>query len=411
MKIAFYSLAVVLPFASLVNGESRGVIDDPDGFVNVRASGSAEAAIVARVKEREPFKFECEEKAEWCKVTLQSGVSGWMHGSRIRLYFTEKDLPAREKDPAGLSEIDEFAKGRGLDYARVTRRAARGEAKALKDFFSMAKDVDGAAAESYYGMPTVVYHLLGDAKFARFLRDQPLEFRMLVRRTILADHILAPANLYLRQHFPETTQTLFRREMVDWVSPDKRYAIRKVFSDEFNLAGSRVARAELIEQPSGRVVCDLTPDDIGIHSDREGEILWSPDSKRFAFVSSDLTVSPGNLFSTPRPPPQRKQTVVYQMSGKSFIRVEIPFNDVPGRAEDVELQSAVLGHDFVEPVRWSKPDVLVLQKHEYYEKLKPSTIGNQTIESIHPFDRMFEITVTFGTDGKAKTAWKQRTDR
>jgi hypothetical protein len=48
-----------------------------------------------------------------------------MHFSRIRLHFTDKDLPTQEKDPAGESEIDQFASGRGLNYAAVARRASR----------------------------------------------------------------------------------------------------------------------------------------------------------------------------------------------------------------------------------------------------------------------------------------------
>jgi hypothetical protein len=405
----FLLFALPFPFASLVEAETSGVIDDPDGFVNVRASENAEAAVIATVKTGEPFEFECQEEAEWCKVTLRSGKTGWMHCSRILLHFTEGDLPAREK--GGLSEIEDLAKRRGFDYATTTRRAARGDSKALKQFFALAKDVDGAAAESYAGMPTTVYHILGDQKFARFLKDQPLAYRMMVRNSILNDGLMAPAILYLRQHFPETTKTLFRLELVDWPSPDKRYAIRKVFSDEFNLSGSKVTRAELIEQPSGRTLCDLTRDDIGAGPDREGAVLWAPDSKRFACVSSDLTPPVGNLFSTPRPAPQRKQTAVYQLSGESFTRVEVSLGEVPGRADDAELQDAILGHDFVEPVRWSKPNVLVLEKHEYYEKLKPTTIGDTKFESIHSFDRLYQITVSISPDGKATAAWKLRADR
>ena len=122
-------------FAPLARGQRAGVINDPDGFVNLRAGKSADAAVIATVKTGEPFTFECENDAEWCKVTLTSGKSGWMHLSRIRLHFTEKDLPTNEKDPAGESEIDQFVRGRGLDYAAVTRRAAHGDARALKQFF------------------------------------------------------------------------------------------------------------------------------------------------------------------------------------------------------------------------------------------------------------------------------------
>ncbi|HST12616.1 MAG TPA: SH3 domain-containing protein [Terriglobales bacterium] len=368
-------LTCVLAFASPAHAQRAGVIDDPDGFVNVRAERSADAAVIATVKTGEPFSFESESDGDWCKVTLTSGESGWMQLSSIRLHFTGKDLPASEKDPAGESEIDQFAHGRGLDYAAVSRRAARGDAKALKQFFSLAQDADGAAAESIGGVPTVVYHLLGDEKFAKFLLAQPLPYRMMVRNRILSDGLMPPASLYLSRHFPLTAKALFQRETVDWFSPNGLYAIRKVFTDELELSGSKVERAELIEKKTGRVLLDLTPDDIGTGAQREGEAFWSPDSKRVACLSSDLTEQRGNLFSTPRPAPHRKQTAVYQLSDDSFIRVELPLSEVPGRESDTELERAILGHEYTEPIRWQKPNVLVLQRHEYYEKLRPTAIA------------------------------------
>jgi hypothetical protein len=321
-----------------------------------------------------------------------------------RLQFTVDDLPKDEKDPAGLSEIDDFARRRGFNYARVTRRAARGDEKALKQFFAIAQDVDGAAAESHAGVPTAVYHILGDEKFAKFLGAQPMAYRMMARNSIASD------GTYLRRHFPETTKVLFSREMVAWPSPNKQYAIRKIFSDEFDLRGSKVERAELIDRKSGQVLCDLTPDDIGTGADREGEVIWSPDSKRFAYRSSDLTEQQGNLFSTPRPPPLRKQTAVYQAAGESFTRVDLPLSDVPGRESDEELKGAILGHDYIEPVRWEKPNVLVLERHEYYEKLGPTEIDGLKFESIHTLSRWYRITATIAPDGKAAVIWKLRKD-
>jgi Bacterial SH3 domain len=412
MKAAcFLLLACVLPFAPLARAQRAGVINDPDGFVNVRAGKSADAAVIATVKTGEPFTFECENDAEWCKVALASGKSGWMHLSRIRLHFTEKDLPSREEDPAGESEIEQFARGEGFNYAADTRRAARGDIKALKQFFTLAQDADGAAAESITGVPTVVYHLLGDEKFAKFLLAQPLPYRMMVRNRILRDGLMPPASVYLSRHFPQTAKVLFRREMVDWFSPNDLYAIRKVFTDELELSGSKVVRAELIEKKTGRVLCDLTPDDIGTGAQREGEAVWSPDSKRVACLSSDLTEQHGNLFSTPRPAPLKKQTAVYQLSGDSFARVDLPLSEVPGRDSDTELESAILGHEYTEPLRWQKPNVLVLERHEYYEKLKPTAIGDVKFESIQGFDRLYQITATINSDGKATLVWKLRKDR
>ncbi len=137
-----------------------------------------------------------------------------------RLHFTEKDLPSLARDPAGLSEIDLFSRARGFHYARDTRRAARGEAKALRKFFEIAHTADGAAAESIAGVPTVAYHLLGDEKFAQFLAAEPLPCQMIVRNRILSDGLPAPASAYLSRYFPLTTKLLLSREMVDWPSPN-----------------------------------------------------------------------------------------------------------------------------------------------------------------------------------------------
>ena len=101
--------------------------------------------------------------------------------------------------------------------------------------------------------------------------------------------------------------------------------------------------------------------------------LWSSDSKRVACLSSDLTEQRGNLFSTPRPAPLKKQTAVYQLSGEIFARVELPLGEVPGRESDTELERAILGHEYTEPIRWQKPNVLVLERHEYYRKIKPTS--------------------------------------
>jgi hypothetical protein len=48
-------LSCVLAFAPLAQAQRTGVIDDPDGFVDVRAEKSADAAVIATVKTGEPF--------------------------------------------------------------------------------------------------------------------------------------------------------------------------------------------------------------------------------------------------------------------------------------------------------------------------------------------------------------------
>src|SRR6266481_5503799 len=48
--------------------EFRGVIDDPDGYVNLRKDKGADAPVVAKVKAGEPFEFQKKERDDWCHV-------------------------------------------------------------------------------------------------------------------------------------------------------------------------------------------------------------------------------------------------------------------------------------------------------------------------------------------------------
>src|SRR5207244_13528289 len=63
---------------------SKGVIDDPDGYVNLRKEKSADSPIVAKVKKDEPFEFECQfPNAQRAghetrgKLKLPSAVTDW----------------------------------------------------------------------------------------------------------------------------------------------------------------------------------------------------------------------------------------------------------------------------------------------------------------------------------------------
>jgi uncharacterized protein YgiM (DUF1202 family) len=197
----------VTPDAEGFYGTPNGVIDDPDGYVNVRKEKSADSAVIAKVKKNEPFEFECGQNTMWCKVKLASGVTGWMHYSRIKRYYTEKDLPKGPEDSG--EEIDEQTSKQGVNYYEVSRAAARGDKKALKAFFSVG--LDGAAAETHItSIVEVVIHLAGDDKFAEFLREQPPEFR----EDISAGWELGTFSPfdpkeYFQQHFPKSAKLVF----------------------------------------------------------------------------------------------------------------------------------------------------------------------------------------------------------
>ena len=122
-----------------------------------------------------------------------------------------------------------------------------------------------------------------------------------------------------------------------------------------------------------------------------------PDSKRFAYVASDLSHT-GGLFRKAAVPPQKTQTTVYQNSNKSFTKIDLPFDQPPGKEYDPEIKGAVMGHEFVTPVRWADANTLILERQDYYEKLMPSS------GSTHSFGRLYEITVSFKEDGTANTS-------
>jgi hypothetical protein len=107
--------------------QQRGVLDDPDGYVNLRADTRPDAPVIAKVKTGERVSFECVEGDKWCKVTLVSGKSGWIPSNRIKLYFTMKDLPRKG------GELD-------AKYYKVARKAAQGDKGALKKLFSFSLD-------------------------------------------------------------------------------------------------------------------------------------------------------------------------------------------------------------------------------------------------------------------------------
>ena len=361
----------------------RGIINDPDGSTNVRAAQGADAAVVAKVRTGEAFDFESAEDSEWWRVTLSSGKTGWMHKSRIRFHFTIDEIPVKDEEG---SEVAHYGKERGFDYCATARAAAQGEPAAMQQFFSIT-DTDGGAAESHAGYFNMVIHLLGDQKLAAFLARQPLN-RQLDVRNQMGDFTFWPFEGagYVERNFPQTAKLLCKKEITNWVSPDGRHAVRKVFSEACASSRSKVVRAELIERATGKVIADLTDADIGQGYQREGKVLWSPDSKCFAYFSG----AEG----------QAAQTVVYKAgANKFFARAKPPILSLPGREADPELRSATHLWTFEEPTSWTSSDVLVLLHHEYFE-------GKRADSSIHSIGRTYEVTWNIATGESVAKPWK-----
>lgn len=363
----------------------QGQIHDPEGHSNLRSGQSSDAAVIAKVPAGEVFDFEPGEGSEWWRVTLRSGKAGWMHYSRIMQHAEMADL----KDGEAGDELMHYCQGRGINYYKLARGAAKGELEAMTAYFAIT-DTDGGAAEMHCGYFMDVVHLLGDEKWSAFLAGQPLDYRLAVRSEYVKAmemSVFEPMG-YLSRHFPKTAALLFRKEIVDWVSPDGKYAVRKVFSAAEPRENSRVERAELVSKENGDVTADLTPDDSGEGIDREGRVLWSPDSRRLA------------MFCVTG---QAAQTVIYQASGAAkFARVNVPEPDLPGRAGDAELKGAKKIYSHVEPLKWESPQRMVLRRHEYWE-------GKHADGSINSIGRTYLVTVVVaGGNGRVEKVEVER---
>ena len=389
---------------------SMAVINDPHGYTNVR---DYDGKVIARVKKGERFiaakprnkpddpKWPvCLRGGPGSVLTAKLRVTGFMDKARIHLLPDEPlmklNYDASKKEWRKLqsgrkAELDDTASSvkrfRGVNYYKVLTMASNGDKQALAQFFSFEDFMDGEAAEGYYPQAWELFHVVGDKNFSNFVRGLPVTDQVGVRGMLGGgDEEFANGDVdYLQRYFPETTKILFRGEIVDWTSPDGRYSIRKTFTDPLNLSESKVSHAELIEKATGQVLCDLTDADIGVGSQREGSVLWSPDSKRFAYVSSS-------------------QTTVYQSSGKSFTKINLPLDQPPGKESDPQIRGAVMYEESVTPTRWAKADTLIFERFDHYTKLNPSS-GRTHV------DRSYEITVSFKNDGTANTSWKLRDDR
>jgi len=79
------------------------VIDDPDGFTNIRAGGSTKAAIVGKVLDGEKF-LTYQQSGQWWRVRKADGTTGYMFRKYIRLIEggTAPKFASAGPTPAGV---------------------------------------------------------------------------------------------------------------------------------------------------------------------------------------------------------------------------------------------------------------------------------------------------------------------
>ena len=129
----------------------------------------------------------------------------------------------------------------------------------------------------------------------------------------------------------------FAGENIKDRSPDGRFAmsLQQVKDHELGLA--------LIDTKTHKLLVDLQ--DIGHPWCDRARILWTPDSKRFAFYYEDRRGS---------------GTDVYMWKGSSFEQVELPNLPECNHPKVVPLSY----FSSLTPKKWTKPDTLMLLAHD-----------------------------------------------
>ncbi|MDR1348401.1 MAG: SH3 domain-containing protein [Prevotellaceae bacterium] len=62
-----------------------GIIDDPDGYVNIRKGQSAQSEIAGQIKKDEVFRY-WDLPTNWCVIETEAGLRGFVYKNRIREY-------------------------------------------------------------------------------------------------------------------------------------------------------------------------------------------------------------------------------------------------------------------------------------------------------------------------------------
>ena len=81
MKLLLFFLTVWS--SSLSAQQSTAVINDSDGYTNIRSTKDPNSDIVGKIKKGERFKYQTD-NGQWWSVEDKNGIKGFMHRSRIK---------------------------------------------------------------------------------------------------------------------------------------------------------------------------------------------------------------------------------------------------------------------------------------------------------------------------------------
>ena len=162
---------------------------------------------------------------DW-EVYLRSGITGIIPRNKIRVLPDEplmklnfagckENWNKSQFDTGTLSEQASASKERGINYYKILARASDGDLKAMAEFFSFSRFMDGGAAEGYYPDTFALLHVVGDDTFAKFLSGQSAKVRERISGTFSSPGDTEPISKpkpYIKRYFPKTYKLLFANE-------------------------------------------------------------------------------------------------------------------------------------------------------------------------------------------------------
>ena len=200
-------------------------LENPQGSADVIDNGE----VIATVKAGEHFL--ATPASDGWSVYLKSGLNGYIDKVKLHLLPDEPLMKlsyegSRKKwrewqsapESKQLSEGASAAKGRGVNYYKTLVQASNGDLKAMARFFSLARFMDGGAAEGYYPDEWELLHVVGDDGFARFLSTQPAKVRQKIGGTLASPGDTEPISKpkpYIKQYFPKSYRILFDKSQKD----------------------------------------------------------------------------------------------------------------------------------------------------------------------------------------------------
>jgi hypothetical protein len=155
------------------------------------------------------------------------------------------------------------------------------------------------------------------------------------------------------------------------ISPDGQFAMLLSYDEELNkefmgsdmdtpdrIAPEAMKQVDIVTLPWKKIVTTLR-DVQALDGNTNIALIWSPDSKWFAFYSGQTRTG---------------DTEVYRRSGDEFV-LALQTDDAQLKSEK-GLKGAVVKNDYVRPIRWTKPGVLLLKHHMIFRGDK----GDATFE-------------------------------